>query len=99
MRFLSFAASYQGHHERRLLKWLLNEDRYNPLERPVINESQALVVQFGLVLQQIIDVVRNLSCIKKKHWRYQKRICTGSRNRLEASHLSLSQVRVNLIRG
>jgi len=30
---------------------------YNALERPVVNESEALVVKFGLVLQQIINVV------------------------------------------
>lgn len=30
---------------------------YNALERPVANESDPLVVKFGLTLQQIIDVV------------------------------------------
>lgn len=32
-------------------------DKYNTLERPVANESEPVVVSFGLTLQQIIDVV------------------------------------------
>lgn len=51
----SFADSLQGMHENRLLNELL--DKYNPLERPVAIESEALNVTFGLTLQQIIDVV------------------------------------------
>ncbi|XP_071531428.1 neuronal acetylcholine receptor subunit alpha-7-like isoform X22 [Panulirus ornatus] len=43
-----------GHNERRLLHDLL--DNYNPLERPVGNESEPVVVSFGITLQQIIDV-------------------------------------------
>ena len=44
-----------GSHERRLLNDLsLN---YNKLERPVAEESEALVIKFGLTLQQILDVV------------------------------------------
>ncbi|XP_045112725.1 acetylcholine receptor subunit alpha-type acr-16-like isoform X6 [Portunus trituberculatus] len=43
-----------GHNERRLLHDLL--DSYNPLERPVHNESEPVVVSFGITLQQIIDV-------------------------------------------
>ena len=31
---------------------------YNPLERPVVNESAPLLLTFGITLQQIIDVVR-----------------------------------------
>lgn len=42
-------------HEKRLLNTLLAQ--YNTLERPVANESDPLVVKFGLTLQQIIDVV------------------------------------------
>ena len=30
---------------------------YDPLERPVINESSSIMVTFGITLQQIIDVV------------------------------------------
>ena len=44
-----------GYHERRLLGDLMSE--YNKLERPVYNESEAVVLKFGLTLQQIIDVV------------------------------------------
>ena len=42
-------------HEQRLIKDLMMD--YNNLERPVANESEALVLKFGLTLQQIIDVV------------------------------------------
>lgn len=44
-----------GLHEKRLLNDLL--DSYNVLERPVGNESEPLVLSFGLTLMQIIDVV------------------------------------------
>lgn len=44
-----------GLHEKRLLTDLL--DTYNVLERPVGNESDPLVLSFGLTLMQIIDVV------------------------------------------
>ena len=47
-------------HERRLLNDLLAN--YNKLERPVINESEAVQLSFGLTLQQIIDVVSILLC-------------------------------------
>ncbi|KAL2744335.1 neuronal acetylcholine receptor subunit alpha-7-like isoform X1 [Vespula maculifrons] len=43
-----------GSHEKRLLNNLL--DSYNVLERPVGNESDPLVLSFGLTLMQIIDV-------------------------------------------
>lgn len=46
-----------GQHERRLLSDLLGN--YNPLERPVANESEPVQVSFGITLQQIIDVVRS----------------------------------------
>ncbi|GFT73750.1 neuronal acetylcholine receptor subunit alpha-7 [Nephila pilipes] len=46
--------SEQGPHEKRLLNKLLND--YNILERPVANESEPLLLSFGLTLQQIIDV-------------------------------------------
>jgi len=44
-----------GYHEKKLLNDLL--DSYNVLERPVGNESEPLVLSFGLTLMQIIDVV------------------------------------------
>lgn len=47
-----------GPNERRLLNDLLSN--YNNLERPVVNESEPLIISFGVVLQQIIDVVSKL---------------------------------------
>lgn len=55
LKFLPFAEAACGEHERRLLHDLL--DNYNQLERPVGNESEPVVVSFGITLQQIIDVV------------------------------------------
>ncbi|GIY02770.1 hypothetical protein CDAR_588101 [Caerostris darwini] len=46
--------SLQGPHEKRLLTDLLTG--YNVLERPVANETEPLLLSFGLTLQQIIDV-------------------------------------------
>lgn len=55
---LSFVppGSLQGEHQRRLYKELLAN--YNRLERPVANDSAAILVELGLTLLQIIDVVR-----------------------------------------
>lgn len=50
------AASLQGPYQRVLLKELLRD--YNPMERPVANDSQALTVQFSFTLMQVMDVVR-----------------------------------------
>lgn len=47
--------TWAGAHERRLLNDLMAQ--YNKLERPVPNETQAIVLKFGLTLQQIMDVV------------------------------------------
>jgi len=47
----------QGAMERRLLNDLFTTRDYNKLERPVFNETEALTVEFGLTIQQIIDVV------------------------------------------
>lgn len=49
-------ASLQGPYQRVLLKELLRD--YNPMERPVANDSQALTVQFSFTLMQVMDVVR-----------------------------------------
>ena len=35
---------------------------YQKLERPVMEESQAVSLKFGLTLQQILDVVSNFLC-------------------------------------
>ena len=44
-----------GTAERRLLNDLM--EYYQKLERPVANESEAIMLKFGLTLQQIMDVV------------------------------------------
>ncbi|XP_069482523.1 neuronal acetylcholine receptor subunit alpha-7-like isoform X1 [Ambystoma mexicanum] len=49
-----FKDSHQGEYQRRLYKELLRN--YNRLERPVINDSQPLLVELQLSLLQIIDV-------------------------------------------
>lgn len=50
-----------GQNGRHLLHYLFVENNYNKLERPVENEAEAINVTFGLVLQQIIDVVSYFS--------------------------------------
>jgi hypothetical protein len=47
--------SLQGEFQRKLYKELVKN--YNPLERPVANDSQPLTVYFSLSLLQIMDVV------------------------------------------
>ena len=49
-----------GPDQRRLLKYLLTEKQYDPLERPVANDSHTLPVTINLALQQIIDYVCSL---------------------------------------
>ena len=44
-----------GPHERRLINDLMAN--YKTLEVPVANESEAVVLKFGLTLKQIMDVV------------------------------------------
>jgi nicotinic acetylcholine receptor len=44
-----------GYYEKKLLTDLIVD--YNVLERPVVNESEPLLLTFGVTLQQIIDVV------------------------------------------
>ena len=46
-----------GEHQRRLLKYLLEENKHNPLERPVLNDTHSMPVSMNLALQQIIDFV------------------------------------------
>jgi hypothetical protein len=52
-----------GPEQRRLLKYLMNEKQYDPLERPVQNDSQTLPVSINLALQQIIDFVSKIKYI------------------------------------
>ncbi|CAL1283241.1 unnamed protein product [Larinioides sclopetarius] len=56
----------QGPHEKRLLTDLLTG--YNVLERPVANESEPLLLSFGLTLQQIIDVEEKSQIITTNVW-------------------------------
>ena len=56
---LSWPGSHEGEHEKRLLNELFHNRGHNKLERPVAVESDPLAVEFGLVLQQIIEVVNN----------------------------------------
>ncbi|KAG8178945.1 hypothetical protein JTE90_027824 [Oedothorax gibbosus] len=58
--------SIQGPHEKRLLNDLLSS--YNQLERPVANESEPLLISFGLTLQQIIDVEEKNQIITTNVW-------------------------------
>jgi len=58
--------AYSGPHERRLLHDLM--DQYNKLERPAVNESDAVVLTFGLTLQQIIDVDEKNQLLTTNVW-------------------------------
>lgn len=46
-----------GEHQRRLFKHLLEDKQYDPLERPVANDTQSVRVAMSLAIQQIIDFV------------------------------------------
>ncbi|XP_041374467.1 acetylcholine receptor subunit alpha-type acr-16-like [Gigantopelta aegis] len=65
---LSPTESEQGIHERRLLNYLFQNGTYNTMERPVENESDALDVAFGIILQQIIDVDEKNQIINTNLW-------------------------------
>lgn len=54
-RLFCLEVSLQGEFQRKLYKELVRN--YNPLERPVANDSQPLTVYFSLSLMQIMDVV------------------------------------------
>jgi len=65
----------QGAMERRLLNDLFTDRDYNKLERPVLNETDALTVKFGLTIQQIIDVVSTELTILGRIMHQTKRLC------------------------
>jgi len=46
-----------GAHEERLIDEIFNQRQYVKYARPVLKETDALNVEFGIALQQIIDVV------------------------------------------
>ncbi|KAJ8304467.1 hypothetical protein KUTeg_018050 [Tegillarca granosa] len=51
-----------------MLHHLFEENHYNPLERPVENESEPIVVRFAIVLQQIIDVDEKNQILHSNIW-------------------------------
>uniref|UniRef100_A0A8C3SBN1 Neurotransmitter-gated ion-channel ligand-binding domain-containing protein n=1 Tax=Chelydra serpentina TaxID=8475 RepID=A0A8C3SBN1_CHESE len=61
-----FKVSLQGEFQRKLYKELLKN--YNPLERPVANDSQPLTVYFTLSLMQIMDVDEKNQVLTTNIW-------------------------------
>jgi len=68
----------QGAMERRLLNDLFITRDYNKLERPVLNETEALTVEFGLTIQQIIDVVSITKSIDSLYLRAWRAVCAST---------------------
>ncbi|XP_075714038.1 neuronal acetylcholine receptor subunit alpha-7 isoform X1 [Rhinoderma darwinii] len=58
--------SLQGEYQRKLYKELLKN--YNPLERPVGNDSHPLTVYFGMNLMQIMDVDEKNQVLTTNIW-------------------------------
>ncbi|XP_034408980.1 neuronal acetylcholine receptor subunit alpha-7-like isoform X4 [Cyclopterus lumpus] len=58
--------SVQGPHQRFLLTELLRD--YNPMERPVANDSQSLIVQFSFTLMQVMDVDEKNQILTTNAW-------------------------------
>ncbi|KAM6973120.1 neuronal acetylcholine receptor subunit alpha-7 [Aplochiton taeniatus] len=61
-----FHVSLQGQHQRRLYKDLMKN--YNPLERPVHNDSHSLTVHFSFSLMQIMDVDEKNQVLTTNIW-------------------------------
>ncbi|KAF4082892.1 hypothetical protein AMELA_G00133820 [Ameiurus melas] len=59
-------ASIQGEHQRRLYRDLMKD--YNPLERPVFNDTQTLTVNFSFSLRQIMDVDEKNQVLTTNIW-------------------------------
>jgi hypothetical protein len=55
-------------HERRLLKHLFIEQEYNKLERPAQNDSEAVSVDIGLSLTQILDFDVKKQALTSSGW-------------------------------
>ena len=70
-----------GPHERRLINDLMAN--YKTLERPVANESDAVVLKFGLTLQQIMDVVSANPSFGRHVMQICKTFCKVSLNKLQ----------------
>ncbi|XP_063342475.1 neuronal acetylcholine receptor subunit alpha-7-like isoform X2 [Pelmatolapia mariae] len=58
--------SMQGPYQRFLLKELLRD--YNPMERPVANDSHSLTVQFSFTLMQVMDVDEKNQLLTTNAW-------------------------------
>ncbi|KAM9366746.1 neuronal acetylcholine receptor subunit alpha-7-like [Symphorus nematophorus] len=58
--------SLQGPNQRRLYKDLMTN--YNPLERPVSNDSENVTVHFSLTLMQIMDVDEKNQVLTTNMW-------------------------------
>ncbi|KAM9722619.1 neuronal acetylcholine receptor subunit alpha-7-like isoform 2-T2 [Menidia menidia] len=59
-------ASVQGPHQRFLLRELMRD--YNPMERPVANDTQTLTVQFSFTLMQVMDVDEKNQILTTNAW-------------------------------
>lgn len=55
-----------GKHEKRLLQKLFAD--YDPLERPVENESQSLEVKVGMAIQQVVDLDEKMQVLRSSGW-------------------------------
>ncbi|KAM4600366.1 neuronal acetylcholine receptor subunit alpha-7-like, partial [Polymixia lowei] len=62
----SSSVSEQGPHQRYLLRELLRD--YNPMERPVANDSQSLTVRFSFTLMQVVDVDEKNQILTTNAW-------------------------------
>ncbi|CAN9506577.1 unnamed protein product [Ophioblennius macclurei] len=62
----TIGVSHQGVNQRRLLRELMSN--YNSLERPVINDSETLTVEFSLNLMQIMDVDEKNQVLTTNIW-------------------------------
>ena len=69
-------AQYTIPDEQRLIRKLMR--RYDPSARPVFNASQKVVVEFGLTLIQIIDMVRLVIIIASYYFKYDYLITLNS---------------------
>lgn len=74
---------------------------YNPLERPVFNDTQTLTVNFSFSLMQIMDVVREVGKDQihavRVELRYKRQAvpCTGSKSLLTALLVTYSYINVS----
>ncbi|KAK7912410.1 hypothetical protein WMY93_012621 [Mugilogobius chulae] len=62
----SVSVSVQGPDQKRLYSNLMKS--YNVLERPVVNDSETLIVEFGITLMQIMDVDEKNQVLTTNIW-------------------------------